>query len=191
MSNLTKRQLSLSLQALLTQAPLDKITIQDLVNEAQVSRKTFYYHFQDIYDLLEWTLVEEGKKLLPGYTAEDGWQKSLGNVFLYFEQHKKMILNIYRSLHKDSNLLQRHVSSLIFPLLEEYFDKQPGHERVEAQDRQFLLGLYSYGIVDLFVHWVAEGMKPEASQMTARIVRLFQGSMEDFIRRYLEPDQAG
>ena len=53
MSNLTKRQLSVSLQKLLVQNQLDKITIQDLVNEAQVSRKTFYYHFQDIYDLLD------------------------------------------------------------------------------------------------------------------------------------------
>ncbi|MCI8935140.1 MAG: TetR family transcriptional regulator, partial [Clostridiaceae bacterium] len=74
MSNLTKRQLSVSLQKLLVQNQLDKITIQDLVNEAQVSRKTFYYHFQDIYDLLEWTLVDEGKKLLTERQGEDGWK---------------------------------------------------------------------------------------------------------------------
>ena len=87
MSNLTKRQLSVSLQKLLVQNQLDKITIQDLVNEAQVSRKTFYYHFQDIYDLLEWTLVDEGKKLLTERQGEDGWKNNLWNVFQIGRAH--------------------------------------------------------------------------------------------------------
>ena len=55
MSNLTKRALAASLKKLLERAPLDKITIQDLVDDAEVSRKTFYYHFQDIYALMEWS----------------------------------------------------------------------------------------------------------------------------------------
>lgn len=186
MSNLTKRQLSASLQKLLVQMPLDKITIQDLVNEAQVSRKTFYYHFRDIYDLLEWTMVEEGRKLLGNRVEGDSWQVSLRNTFLYFEENKKMILHIYRSLQKGSDLMQRHVSSLILPMMEEYFDRQPGHQLVAEQDRRFLLGLYSYGIVDLFLHWIGEGMQPEANQMTDRIIRLFRGSMEGFIQRYNE-----
>ena len=66
MSNITKRALAASLKKLLERAPLDKITIQDLVDDAEVSRKTFYYHFQDIYDLMEWCIVEDGKRILEG-----------------------------------------------------------------------------------------------------------------------------
>ena len=61
MSNMTKRALAFSLKKLLAQSPLDKITVQNIVDDAEVSRKTFYYHFQDIYDLLEWALVDEGQ----------------------------------------------------------------------------------------------------------------------------------
>ena len=183
MSNLTKRQLSVSLQKLLVQNQLDKITIQDLVNEAQVSRKTFYYHFQDIYDLLEWTLVDEGKKLLIERQGEDGWKNNLWNVFQYLHGHKATIMNIYRS-QKDGGLLRRHMASLILPLLEQDFDSQPGHEQVAEEDREFLLNLYSHGIVEFFYHWIGDGMKPEPEQTMARLSRLFDGSMEDFIRRY-------
>ena len=64
MANTTKRMLSLSLKKLLEKNTLDNITIQDITDDAEVSRKTFYYHFQDIYDLLKWTLEQEELRLL-------------------------------------------------------------------------------------------------------------------------------
>lgn len=54
MSNTTKRALEASLKKLLLQKPLDKITIQDLTTDCGISRMAFYYHFKDIYDLVEW-----------------------------------------------------------------------------------------------------------------------------------------
>ena len=185
MSNMTKRVLAASLKKLLKQTPLDKITIQDLVNEAEVSRKTFYYHFQDIYDLLEWALVDEGRRVLEAHGTGASWQEKMWNTFQYFEENQTVILNIYRSVQRDSALLERHTSRLIYPLLEQLFEAQPRHEEVSEEDRQFLLEFYSYGIVKLFLYWVGNGMKPEPKQMLARLNRLFDGSMEDFIRRYL------
>lgn len=60
MSNTTKRALEASLKKLLLQKPLDKITIQDLTTDCGISRMAFYYHFKDIYDLVEWACVEDG-----------------------------------------------------------------------------------------------------------------------------------
>ena len=59
MANTTKRMLSLSLKKLLEKNTLDNITIQDITDDAEVSRKTFYYHFQDIYALLECPLSDK------------------------------------------------------------------------------------------------------------------------------------
>ena len=75
MANTTKRALAAALKKRLTLTTLDKITIQQLVDDAEVSRKTFYYHFQDVYDLLEWLLIDEGKRVLEGNTTADTWQK--------------------------------------------------------------------------------------------------------------------
>lgn len=43
---------------------LSKITVSELIEACGVNRKTFYYHFQDIYDLLKWTLEQEELRLL-------------------------------------------------------------------------------------------------------------------------------
>lgn len=53
MSNITKKQLEEALKQCLLQKSFDKITISDLTEACGISRMTFYYHFKDIYDLVE------------------------------------------------------------------------------------------------------------------------------------------
>ena len=64
MSQVTKRALEASLKNLLLKKPLDKITINDITEDCGINRMTFYYHFKDIYDLIEWCCVEDAKKAL-------------------------------------------------------------------------------------------------------------------------------
>ena len=63
MSNITKHALAESLKKLLLKKPLNKITINDLTTDCGISRMAFYYHFKDIYDLVEWACLEESRKL--------------------------------------------------------------------------------------------------------------------------------
>ena len=57
MSNTTKQALEASLKKLMLCKPLHKITIQNIANDCGISRMAFYYHFKDIYDLVEWVCV--------------------------------------------------------------------------------------------------------------------------------------
>ncbi len=183
MSNATKRILAMSLKKLLSVRTLDSITIQDLVDDAEVSRKTFYYHFRDVYDLLEWILIDEGRRLIEGNNTAGTWQQALRNVFVYFHDNQAIILNTYRALHKDEYLIEVHVSRLLSPLLERVFDEQPDAGRVSAEDRQFILDLYSFGLVEFFLRWVGNGMKPDGEKLMSQIERIFTGSMENLIKK--------
>lgn len=66
MSSITKKALMESLKKLMLQKPLNKITINDLTADCGISRMAFYYHFRDIYDLVEWACLEESTKALQG-----------------------------------------------------------------------------------------------------------------------------
>ena len=62
MSNTTKQNLEASLKKVMLQKPLDKITISDITLDCGISRMAFYYHFKDIYDLVEWSCLEDEKE---------------------------------------------------------------------------------------------------------------------------------
>ena len=64
MSEVTKRALEQSLKNLLSKKPITKITINDIAEDCGINRMTFYYHFKDIYDLVEWSCLEDAKKAL-------------------------------------------------------------------------------------------------------------------------------
>ena len=64
MSEITKKALAASFMKLLNQTTLDKITIKDIVDECGVNRNTFYYHFQDVYDLMDWIFIIEAKQVI-------------------------------------------------------------------------------------------------------------------------------
>ena len=81
MSNSTKRILALSLKKLLSKTPLDNITVAQLTDEAEVSRKTFYYHFHDIYDLVEWALVDDGSRMIKETLKTSDWSNGISSLF--------------------------------------------------------------------------------------------------------------
>ena len=67
MSQITKRALEQSLKNLLLQKPITKITFYDIAEDCGINRMTtFYYHFKDIYDLVEWSCEEDARKAIEG-----------------------------------------------------------------------------------------------------------------------------
>ena len=49
---------------MLDKEDIDKITVTKLIAECHISRQTFYYHFKDIMDVLEWTFRRATQELV-------------------------------------------------------------------------------------------------------------------------------
>ena len=81
MAQTTKKALAASLKHLLLQKPLNKITISDIARDCGINRMTFYYHFKDIYDLVEWMCIDESAKALEGKKEYDTWQQGFWASF--------------------------------------------------------------------------------------------------------------
>lgn len=99
MSNTTKQDLEASLKKVMLQKPLDKITISDITSDCGISRMAFYYHFKDIYDLVEWSCLEDAKRALQGKKTYDLLkavveEKTAGMQIR--EEEKEFIANFYK-----------------------------------------------------------------------------------------------
>ena len=90
MSQITKRALASALKELLEHKPLNKITIADITEQCGVNRQTFYYHFQDIYALLEWIYTTDAQRLLEGKRDGDTWQQGFLQVLKYIRDNRDL-----------------------------------------------------------------------------------------------------
>ena len=87
----TKLALASSLKRLLQKKFLDDITVKEIVEDCEVNRQTFYYHFQDIYDLLHWFLDHETVQVVQDCPS---WQEALMAVFRYIQENHMIIYHI-------------------------------------------------------------------------------------------------
>ena len=101
MAQFTKYALENSLKKLLAQKPLNKITVSDITEDCGINRMTFYYHFKDIYDLVEWACLEDAKKALEGKKTAETWQQGFVQIFQAVRENKPFILNVYRCVSRE------------------------------------------------------------------------------------------
>ena len=145
MSKVTKRALEQSLKNLLLKKPLTKITIGDITEDCGINRMTFYYHFKDIYDLVEWACLEDARRALDEKKTYDTWQQGLLQIFAAVQENKPFILNVYRCVHREQveKYLQPLVDQLLLDVIEEGIFRHDDPGRGQAVHRQGLR-LYFY-----------------------------------------------
>ena len=180
MAQTTKRALATSLKKLLNQKPMDSITVKDLVEDCEVNRQTFYYHFQDIYDLLQWVFEQEAEALLAGKKDTDTWQEGFLETFRYVQRNRAMILHVYHSNGRPH--LDACLDALVHQLLFHVVEENGALLRVSAEDKAFLADFYKFAFVGLMRDWIARELKEDPEILVGKTARLLEG---DF-RRGLE-----
>lgn len=98
MSHHTKSALAAALRVRLRREEFKKISIRDLTDDCKVNRQTFYYHFKDIYDLLQWAVEEDITDFIKQQNLPPRWYEALQIVFEYLDENKDMAVNAYNSV---------------------------------------------------------------------------------------------
>ena len=163
MNNITKNALEDSLKKFLLQKPLDKITISDLTTDCGISRMAFYYHFKDIYDLVEWACIEDASRALAGKKTYDTWQEGLLQVFETVLENKPFILNVYRSVSRER--IESYLYSLTYQLIEGVVEEQSENLIVTEEQKKFIADFYKYSFVGVMLDWIRRGMKESPQEM--------------------------
>ena len=88
MSQITKKALAQSLKNLLLKKPLNKITINDIADDCGINRMTFYYHFKDKYDLVNWIFYSEFMPVIQCKEYESAWGL-LDDLCRYFYKNRR------------------------------------------------------------------------------------------------------
>lgn len=173
MATMTKRAMEASLKKLLLEKPLEKITIKDITDDCGMSRMTFYYHFQDIYDLVEWACAEDAKRFLEGKRSLTTWQEGYLAVLEEIKNDAPFILNVYRSVSHDK--LEAYLHKVCYELLYAVVCEEAEGTSASEEDKIFVANLYKYAFVGLLIDWVQTGMREEERVIVDKLSAVMEG----------------
>ena len=182
MSQVTKRALEQSLKNLLLKKPLTKITVGDITDDCGINRMTFYYHFKDIYDLVEWSCLEDAKRALDEKKTYDTWQQGLLQIFKVVQENKPFILNVYRCVHREQ--VEKYLQPLVDQLLLNVINEEAAGITVRDEDKQFIAQVYSYMFIGLMLDWIKDDMREDPQQIVEKLSKLIKGSVSVALSRF-------
>lgn len=183
MSEITKKALAESLKKLLSKNKLNKITIKEITEDCGVNRQTFYYHFKDIYDLLEWIYKNEVIQEIEEKTTYETWQQGFLYIFEYILKNKEFVKNTYYFISKDFllNFIYKQTDKLIMDVLEE----KAVNMKVNKQDEKFIADFYKYGLVGLVQDWIEHGMKENPKDIINKLSKIVEGNFEKALDNFI------
>ena len=182
MSQITKRALEQSLKNLLREKPLSKITISDITEDCGISRMTFYYHFKDIYDLVEWACMEDAAKALQNKKTYDTWQQGFIQIFHAVRENKVFVMNVYRSVSREQ--VEKYLVPLTDQLIMGVITERAAGMTVREADQQFIAQVYSYAFVGIMLDWIRDDMRADPEELVNRLAMVIRGDITQALERF-------
>ena len=176
-SDATKVAMSNALKEQLKKKKLSKITINDIASACNISRMTFYYHFQDIYDLTEWTLEETAGRAIGENRTYESWQQGFEGLLRELQANQTLILNIYRSMDREmiERYLLKKAESLLMPVVEQESHGLP----VNEENKRRVAIFYSYAFLGVLMEWVGKGMAAPPREVVKMVSAIVQGDFHN------------
>ena len=177
MSSLTtKKAIAYTFKDLLKEKPFNKITVNDIANKCDINRQTFYYHFQDIRDLIEWICIDEVDHILEKKDECEKWEDKFLLIFKIMEQEKIFINNIYNSVSVE--VLRSNLYRLVYPIIyNEIVEKSKG-KNLRDEDKKFITDFYKYSFVSIVLNWIDNGMHENPELIVAKVSSLITGTID-------------
>ncbi len=153
----TKKFICDALEELLEEKALSHISVTEIAEKCNISRQTFYRHFDDIYALTMW-LFDSNAAGCSTYDISKDFEFSCTISFTNMLKQPKLYRQIFMN-DKNNIFLDRFLRSRI-----DYASKHIGARYME-EDISFAVELYWSGYIHMMKKWIASGMKETPENM--------------------------
>ena len=149
MSGFTKEIIARTFTELLEEKSMAKITVKDIVERCGVNRNTFYYHFRDIPDVVEFILKKKWDEILEAPQEKTSILECMEEMASLVRDNRKLMLNVYKSVKRDTFLV--YMNEIATYIITEYFKKNLDKFDLNRDEISILIKYYFYFFIILFI----------------------------------------
>ena len=162
----SRKLINEALADLLTEKPLDKITVTDVVKRADSNRGTFYAHYRDIPDVVDHLIQQTFSAIRDAMIAQTEMPSNMGLVFLTAIQTiLEEDLSFYRKILNSSasSLMQEQLVSIVLDFLVEHKDR---FYQGSQEEYQIAIRFCAGGLSNLYRDWFSGKLTCSLSELT-------------------------
>lgn len=160
-STITKKAIALAFKQVMEEKSFDKITVHDITSKCGLNRQTFYYHFEDKHDLMNWIYYNEVFLPLAEVLTEENYHDSFLIMFEKMYREK----NFYKNALSVSS--EYSFKDYLYSILESLV------EDISKQKKESIeVCFYAHGLQGIIVAWIKKGMPYSPSEMAKQITEI-------------------
>lgn len=173
--NSTKALIADAYVALTAQKPIDKITVKDVVEACGITRQTFYYHYQDLLEVIEWIVSRGIDDLIARTIAASSQREAIRVIVSACETQPEFLSRLFNSRRREET------ERILFDGIRRYFlevlRRSPVAPRIRyASDLETALTFYSCAITGVLIeNSFQRHLDPEV--LTDQLLRLLKGEL--------------
>ena len=174
----TKKLFATSLKEAMRQKTFSKITVSEIIASCGVNRKTFYYHFEDIYALLKWMLEEEALEVVKHFDLLVNYEDAIRFVMQYVDENDYIISCAYDSIGRDE--MKRFFYKDFVGVVASVIDAAEAgfKKKIDPDFKKFAAKFYTEAIAGMLIDWVKEKDKADRKKTIGYMTSIIETALE-------------
>lgn len=181
-SIITKKIIAKSLKDLMEAESFHKISVSDIMGNCDMRRQTFYYHFQDKYELLGWIYREETRENITDFIGYERWENILEQLLSYFSRNRRFYRNAFTVTEQNSfnGYLFEHTKNLSLEII----DKEIAKEKRSIADveKELMASFFSHGFVGMTKDWIQQDCQTDKAVLSTIMKNMLNDMLQTAMR---------
>jgi len=173
-SIITKKALALGLKELLKKKSFDNVIVSDITAICGLNRQTFYYHFHDKYELVNWIYYNEALKIVTTELTFETWDEKVLELLNIMKNEDYFYQSTLRNT--DSNEFHNYLFSVLKELFTDIIEHLSSADDASWNDKAYIAEFISYGVVGMIVAWAKNGMKQPPIEISKHLKAILNDS---------------
>lgn len=174
----TKRMLADSLKRAMSQKSFSKITVSEIIKDCGINRKTFYYHFEDIYALLKWMFDEEAIEVVKHFDLLVDYEEALRFIMKYVDDNSYIISCAYSSIGRAE--MKRFFSADFFGIISAVIDsaEQSFGMSFAPDFKEYAVKFYTEAIAGMLIDWIEQKDKSDCEKVVSYLTAIISAALD-------------
>lgn len=174
----TKKLLAETLKELMRNKAFSKITVSEIIQTCGVNRKTFYYHFEDIYALLKWMFEEEAIEVIKQFDLLEHYEDAIRFGMNYVDKNDYIISCAYDAIGRDE--MKRFFYADFVGVVTSVIDAAAARleKPVDPDFKEYVAKFYTEAISGMLIDWAKEKDKRDREKTIQYLTAIIEAALD-------------